>query len=426
MQVDLIIRGGTVVSHRGVEQADIAVRDGIIVAIGDFNGLVAKEDLVATGLHILPGVIDTEIHRTAEYANETRAAVKGGVTTAFFINENENCDIENAYCDYAYLQGATTDNIEQLISLEKADGCAGIHLSMAQTNGCDFIPDDRTLHELLKSGTRRVVIHAEDQFKLDQRKRYIEDSNVSSHLLWRDESVAVEATRRILAIARGAGRPVHLQHISTDKEMAMLAAYKDIATAAVSPNHLFLRGPDCYEHFLNYTKIDPPIRSEENRMGLWKAVSGGIVDILASGHRPVSINNKEKPYPHCPSGCPSVQTMIPLMLDQVNKGGLSIQSLADLTSASPARIFNIAQKGRIAAGYDADFTAIDLQKTWVLDDDDVESGCGWDLCAGVEFNGQVVGTIIRGAKVMWEESITESAAGKPVRFFDTFEEYPEE
>lgn len=426
MQVDLIIRGGTVVSHRGVEQADIAVRDGIIVAIGNFDGLVAKEIFDAKGLHILPGVIDTEIHHSTQYANETRVAVKGGVTTAFFINENENSDIEHAYCDYAYLQQVTKDNISQLASLEKKQGCAGIHLSMAKANGYDGIYDDRTLLEVLKNGTRRAVIHAEDQFKLDEREHFIGKSNVASHLEWRDEGVAVEATRRILAIARGAGRPVHLQHISTDKEMALLAAYKDIATAAVSPNHLFLRAPDCYEHFLNYAKIDPPIRGEENRIGLWKAVSGGIVDILASSHRPLDVTNKEQSYPDCPSGCPSVQTMIPLMLDQVNKGVLSLQSLVDFSSASPARIFNIAGKGRIATGYDADFTVIDLKKVWTLEDDDVQSACGWDLCAGVEFSGKVTGTIIRGNKAMWNNDIVENAMGIPARFHDIFEEYPEE
>jgi len=426
VQVDLIIRDGTVVSHRGVEQANIAVRDGIIVAIGNFEGLRSKEVLDAKGLHILPGVIDTEIHHTVQYVNETRAAVKGGITTAFFLNENENNDIDHAYCDYAYLQQATKDNIADLVSLEKRVGCVGLHLSMSKANGCNGIYDDRALLEVLKNGNRRVIIHAEDQFKLDQQEHLIERTNVASHLTWRDESVSIEATRRILAIARGAGRPIHLQHISTDKEMAMLAAYKDIATVAVSPNHLFLRAPDCYEHFQNYSKLDPPIRGEENRIGLWKAVASGIVDILASGHRALDVESKERPYPDCVSGCPSVQTMIPLMLDQVTKGVLSLQSLIDLSSASPARIFNIAGKGRIATGYDADFTVIDLKKDWILEDDDVETGCGWDLCAGVEFSGKVTGTIIRGNRVMWDENIANTAKGKPARFYDTFEEYPQE
>ncbi|MEZ5757409.1 MAG: amidohydrolase family protein [Emcibacteraceae bacterium] len=424
MQVDLIIRGGICVSHRGQDRADIAVRDGIIVAFGDLGDLKAEKIIDCTGKHILPGVIDTEIYINELLGNDSRAAVRGGVTSALFINSQLSPEKE-FYCDYGYFEPATSTNKNQLIGLEQQEGCAGIFLSMARFGEFEGVSDDRTLLEILRSGSRRVIIHAEDQKKLDQRENQIALGDIRSHLAWRDESVAVEATRRILAIARGAGRPIHLMHISTDKEMAMVAAYKDIATVAVSPAHLLLSAPGCYDHFLNYAKIDPPLRGEENRIGLWKALSGGIVEILASSHCPQTTEQKELSYPNCASGVPSVQTMIPLMLDQVNKGSLSLQTLVDITSAGPARVFNIASKGRIAVGYDADFTVVNLNSQWIYEDQDVETACGWDLFAGSELTGQVTSTIIRGQEVMQNGKIISEPLGKTLKFFDNYKPYEE-
>lgn len=425
MQVDLIIKGGVCVSHRGQHREDIAVRDGMIVAIGDLSSMDAIDVIDADGLHILPGVIDSEFHVSRDFENDTAAAVTGGVTSVLCVTSESRIG-GGFYCDHAYFKNVTRANISELFTLEKEDGCAGIHLVMGATGDFEVIADDRTLLEVLKNGNRRVVVHSEDQDRLNARETNIEAGDVSSHNKWHDEKVAIDATRRILAIARGAGRPVHLQHVSTDKEMALIAAYKDIATAAVSSSHLFLSAPDCYDHFHNYVKFDPPVRGEENRIGLWKALTTGVVDVLASAHMPILVNEKDKNYPTCPSGAPSVQTMLTLMLDQVNKGAISLEMLIDMTSAGPARIFNITTKGRIAVGYDADFAVVDLKKEWVLDDEDVQSGCGWDIHAGCNFTGQVIGTIIRGEKIMWDGKIIAPPLGRAIKFYDTFKEYDPE
>ena len=145
--------------------------------------------------------------------------------------------------------------------------------------------------------------------------------------------------------------------------------------------------------------------------------------MLTSAHNPISVDQKDQDYPNCPSGAPSVQTMVPLMLDQVSKGAISLETLADLTSAGPARIFNVANKGRIAVGYDADFAFVDLKKEWLLDDDDVQSGCGWDFHAGCSFTGQVIGTVIRGEKIMWDGELLVPPSGRAIKFHDTFKEY---
>ncbi|MBT5187655.1 MAG: amidohydrolase family protein [Kordiimonadaceae bacterium] len=422
MTIDLIIRGATCVSHQGTGLTDIAVRDGIIVALGHFDEINAKTSIDATGLHILPGVIDTEFHIGSDGVPDYRAAIKGGVTSLFSVGKIET----EIPCDHAFYTPATLGNISKLHDLEQEEGCAAIHLSMAASNDLDVIADDRKLLKVLKNGRRRVVVHAEDQMRLDERRSNLEKGNVNSHSLWRDERVGLDAMRRILAIARGAGRPVHVQHIAGEKEMAMIAANKDIATAAVSPHHLFLSAPDCYDKYLTYAQIDPPIGTENNRIGLWKALNNGIIDVLASQHNPQAIELKDQDYPHSPSGCPSIQTMLPQMLTQVNECTLSLQALTDLTSAGPARTFNIARKGRIAVGYDADLTFIDLTKEWTLADEDVETNCGWDLNAGNTYKGQVTGTMIRGETAMWQGEIKQGVTGKPIQFQDTFQEFEDE
>lgn len=419
MSIDVIMKGGTVVSHQGIERKDIAVRDGIIVAMGNLQGLPTKSEVDVTNLHILPGVIDTDLHLRDMPDSELKAAVCGGVTSALIFGTiNENTPIDFA----SYLE-ITKENIDEIISREMNEGIAGIYVSMSDTNS---LISDKDLHKLLKKAKRRVSIHAEDFYELEKRKDNIIRGKVESHPIWHDEKVSVEATRRILAIARGAGHPVHLMHLSSAKELGMIAAYKELATASLSPHHLFLSAPECYKHFHEYAQFDPPIRDEENRIGLWKALTSGIVDMVSSFHIPVTTNNKENVYPDSISGAPSVQSMLPLMLDQVNRGSLSLNTLIDLTSAGPARVFNIARKGRIAVGYDADFVICDLKKKWIFEDGDVESGCGWDHHAGMEIIGKVKGTMIRGEFAMWDGKLTNNTKGKTVQFTDTFIEYEDE
>ena len=419
MTIDVIIKGGVVVSHQGIERKDIAIRDGIIVALGDLSTLTAKSEVDASGLHILPGVIDTELHLGEIPENEFNAAIRGGVTSALiFGNMPMSFPLDCAY--YLKVSG---ESMETTLSKEKAEGVAGIFVSMSDP---ESIQSDQDLHKLLKKATRRVAVHAEDFYKLEQRKDHIEHGNVESHPNWHDEQVSIEATRRILAIARGAGQPIHLMHVSGAKELGMIAAYKELTTVSLSPHHLFLSGPECYQHFREYAQLDPPVRNEENRIGLWKALSSGIVDMVASYHMPITTYDKEHTYPKSKSGAPSVQTMLPLMLDQVNNGSLSLNAVLDLTSAGPARAFNIAGKGRIAVGYDADLAIFNLTEKWTLQDDDVESSCGWDHHAGVEIAGKVTGTMIRGEFAMWDGQLTGKTSGQVIKFTDTFIEYEDE
>ena len=439
MAIDILIKNAICVSHNGIEPSDVAIKDDIIVAIGHLDDVDAEKVIDATGLHLLPGVIDTQVHfrepgaeAKEDLESGSRAAVIGGVTAVFempntkpatttakALNDKVKRATNRMWCDFAFYMGASKKNAKRLNRLERLPGCCGIKIFMGSSTGDLLVSDDQTLADILSNGTRRIAIHAEDEDRLVERQALSEEGDVSQHPVWRDAKTAYKATDRILEIARRTGRRIHVLHVTTEDEMALLAAYKDVASVEVTPQHLTLSAPDCYEALGTYAQMNPPIRDEAERIGLWKALSVGIVDVLGSDHAPHEKEKKALPYPQSPSGMPGVQTMLPLMLDQVNKGVLSLERLMDLTSAGPARLFNIAGKGRLAVGYDADLTIIDLKKKWVIEEDWLQSKCGWSPFTGRHITGKPVGTFVRGKEVMWDGELAQEATGQPIRFQDT-------
>jgi dihydroorotase len=292
---------------------------------------------------------------------------------------------------------------------------------MGSSTGNLLVADDDTLLQVLRSGFRRVAVHAEDEYRLRKRRPLAEadDAHPRLHPVWRDEETALRATTRLLRLASEAHRRVHVLHVTTAEEMALLRGHRDIATVEVTPQHLTLEAPDCYDRLGTLAQMNPPIRGARHREALWRAVLDGTVDVLGSDHAPHTRAEKAEPYPKSPSGMPGVQTLLPVMLDHVNAGRLSLLRLVDLTSAGPARVFNIAGKGRIAAGYDADLTLVDLGATRTITNDWIASRCGWTPFAGMKVTGWPAATIIRGRLVMREGELLGKPSGRPVRFGET-------
>ena len=439
MTIDILIQNAICVSHNGTEATDVAIKDDIIVAIGHLENIEAKEVIDARGLHLMPGVIDTQVHfrepgaeAKEDLKSGSRAAVMGGVTAVFempntkpstttakALKDKVKRATNRMWCDFAFYMGASKKNAKNLHKLERLAGCCGVKIFMGSSTGDLLVADDQTLADILENGTRRIAIHAEDEDRLNERKHLSEEGGVEQHPVWRDAKTAYKATDRILEIARRTGRRVHVLHITTEDEMALLAAYKDVASVEVTPQHLTLSAPECYEELGSYAQMTQPIRGETDRSCLWKALRVGIVDVLGSDHAPHEKEMKALPYPNSPSGMPGVQTLLPLMLDQVNRGAISMERLVDLTSAGPARLFNIAGKGRLAVGYDADLTIVDLKRKWTIEEDWLQSKCGWSPFTGRQLVGKPVGTFVRGKKVMWEGELAEEATGQPIRFQDT-------
>lgn len=434
---DLILRGGTCVSHRGIAPADIGVRAGRIAEIGSLSGADAAEVIDATGLHVLPGVIDTQVHfrepgweEREDLESGSRAAVLGGVTAVFempntrptttdpdALADKVRRATDRMWCDFGFYFGASPENAGMLGEWERLPGCCGVKVFMGSSTGDLLLADEDDLRRVLAGGTRRIAVHAEDEARLQERKPLAKDSP-HTHPLWRDEETALLATQRLVRLASEAGRRVHVLHVTTAQEMAFLAEHKDVASVETTPQHLTLAAPECYDALGTRAQMNPPIRDASHRDALWRAVAAGVVDVIGSDHAPHSLEDKSKPYPQSPSGMPGVQTIVPIMLDHVAQGRLSLLQVHDLLCAGPARLFGITGKGRLAAGYDADFTVVDLAARRTITDEWIASKCGWTPYDGMEVTGWPMMTIVRGAVVMRDGELHDSAGGQALRFWE--------
>jgi dihydroorotase len=436
---DRIFKGGILVNHDGIGERDIGVKDGRIAEIGALGQASAGEIIDCKGLHILPGVIDSQVHlrepgltHKEDLETGSRAAVLGGVTAVFEMpNTNPLTTTPEAladkvsrahhrmHCDFAFWVGGTHENARDVPELERLPGTPGMKIFMGSSTGSLLVEDDEGVREILKRTKRRSAFHSEDEARLRERMHLRIPGDPRSHPVWRDVEVAMRCTKRLVAIARETSAKVHILHISTADEMEILAQNKDLVTCEATPHHLTLFAPDCYERLGTYAQMNPPVRDDSHRQGIWKGLQQGIVDCLGSDHAPHTHEEKHHAYPASHSGMTGVQTLVPIMLDHVNAGRLSLERFVDLTSAGPKRLFGIANKGRVAVGYDADLTIVDMKRQETIRNDWIASRCGWTPYDGVSVKGWVIGTILRGKKVMWENDILSPSTGNPVRFEDS-------
>ncbi len=433
---DLILKGGALVNHEGTGQRDIGVKDGKIAAIGDLARASAGAIVGCSGLHVLPGVIDSQVHfrepgmeHKEDLETGSRAAVLGGVTTVFEMpNTNPLTTSEEAladkvargrhrmHCDFAFWVGGTHENANDIPDLERLPGAAGIKVFMGSSTGSLLVEDDPGVAAILAKTRRRAAFHAEDEYRLEARKGLRIPGDPRSHPVWRDEMTALQCTQRLARIARAHRATIHVLHVSTADEIDFLRDHKDVASVEVTPHHLTLDAR-LYETLGTKLQMNPPVRDKRHQDRLWQGVGQGIADILGSDHAPHTLEEKAKAYPASPSGMPGVQTLVPLMLDHVAAGRLSLERFIDMSSAGPARLFGVAGKGRVAVGYDADFTIVDLKRRETIRDAWIASRCGWTPYDGKTVTGWPVGTIVRGARVMWEGEIATPSRGEPARFW---------
>ena len=436
---DLIVRGGEVANHAGRGLADVGVRDGRIAFIGDLSQASAGEVVDATGLTVLPGVIDTQVHFREpglewkeDLETGSRAAALGGVVAVFEMpNTNPNTTDpatledklararDRMWTDHAFYIGGTHGNAAYLGELERLPGCCGVKVFMGASTGDLLIADDDGVREVLSNVSRRATFHSEDEYRLAERRDLARPGDWTSHTDVRDPESAIMSTRRLVRLAREVGRRIHVLHVSTAEEIAFLAEHKDVATVEVTPQHLTLDGDEAYARLKGYAQMNPPIRNAPHIAGLWHGIQQGVVDVLGSDHAPHTIEEKAKPYPASPSGMPGVQTLVPVMLTHVANGKLSLERFIDLTSSGAQRVFGTANKGRMAEGYDADLTLVDLKAKHTIRHADMASRCGWTPFDGFEATGKAVATIVRGRMVMKDGELIGQAHGRPVRFMET-------
>ena len=422
---DLILKNGTVFTPESTEITDIAVKDGKIVDFGSFDN--AKEIIDCTNLFVFPGLIDTQCHfrepggeHKETLETGTLSAALGGVTGIFEMPNTNPLTItpeamefklkkahETSYVDFAFYFGGTAEYAEHLSEWENIDGVCGIKIFMGASNGDLLSATDEEIDAIVANGKRVIAVHAEDESIMNENKvTILGDSNdVAMHYKWRSEESCLNATKRIVSIAKKYSRKVHILHITTAQEMAFLKANKDIASAEVLANHLTLHAPDCYDMFGTLAQQNPPIREKHHQDALWAAVADGTVDIVASDHAPHTLDEKSGTYPNTPSGTPGVQTLIPIMLNHVHEGRLSYERLVDLMAYGPYRIHKIKNKCLIRKGFNADFTVIDPKAEHIISNAEQASKSGWTPYDGKKVVGFPTMTIIGGKTIMRDGEI---------------------
>ncbi|HEV7227402.1 dihydroorotase [Brevundimonas sp.] len=436
---DLIVRGGEVANHAGRGPADVGVRDGRIAFIGDLSQASAGEVVDATGLTVLPGVIDTQVHFREpglewkeDLETGSRAAALGGVVAVFEMpNTNPNTTDpdtladklararDRMWTDHAFYVGGTHANADHLNELERLPGCCGVKVFMGASTGDLLIADDEGVRKVLSNVNRRATFHSEDEYRLAERRELARTGDWTSHPEVRDAQSAIQSTERLVRLARETGARIHVLHVSTAQEIEFLAHHRDVATVEVTPQHLTIDGDEAYARLKALAQMNPPIRNRPHIDGLWRGVQQGVVDVLGSDHAPHTLEEKARPYPASPSGMPGVQTLVPVMLTHVAEGRMTLERFIDLTSAGAQRVFGTARKGRMAEGYDADLTLVDLNARRTITHDQQASRCGWTPFDGFEAKGWPMATIVRGRQVMRDGELLGTAHGRPVRFMET-------
>ena len=432
---NLIIKNGSCYINGKLEQTDIAINNGKIEKIGKLS-LNSSKVFDATDKIVLPGIIDTQVHfrepgstDREDLESGSRAAVLGGVTSVFempntnpptsnLIEFNKKLDLakNRMHCNYAFYFGATPENVDQLAKLKGLEGCCGVKLFAGSSTGKLLVDKEKDIEKVISNSDRIVSIHSEDEEILNLRKKFIKEGDVHSHPEWRNAECAMSSTRRVVKIAERYNKQIHVLHVTTKEEVDFLAMHKKNVTFEITPQHLTLYAPDCYDKLGSFAQMNPPIRKKEHYDRLWVAVKNSVVDVLGSDHAPHSKEDKNKKYPASPSGMPGVQTILPIMLDHINNEKLSLEQLVKLMCENPCKIFGIKKKGYLKEGYDADLTIIDMNKNVTIKNEMIASKCGWTPFDNYKVKGFPVATIVNGSIVMKDGKVVAESLGKPLEF----------
>ena len=433
---DKILKNGTVFLPTGRVNTDVGIKDEKIAYIGSCDH--ASEIIDCTNLFIFPGLIDTQCHfrepggeHKETIKTGTQAAALGGMigifempntnpltTTPEALTHKINRGIDTAYTDFAYYFGGTYQNSSNLSVWENLPGVCGVKIFMGASTGNLLSATDEEVEAVVSNGKRVIAVHAEDEFLMNENKEHIlkDSTDVGMHCKWRDVNSSLNATQRVVRLAKKHSRHVHVLHITTAEEMDFLRQNKDTATVEVLPNHLTLHAPDCYEQLGTLAQQNPPIREKHHQDALWRAINDGTVDIVASDHAPHTLQEKGGIYPNTPRGTPGVQTLLPIMLDHASNGKLTYERLVELMAYGPIRVHKVKNKCSIILDYDADFTIVDPKKVHVITNEEQASKSAWSPYDGKKITGMPIMTIIRGNIVMRESELLEKIIAQPIEF----------
>ncbi len=433
---DLIIRDATIIRSGGRRVADIAVEDGRIAYVGGNAAGRAREEIQGIGRFVMPGVIDSHVHFRKvgaydqdDWESNSRMALRTGVTTILDMPDSASPTIDEkslderlaaaeagCHADFGLWMRATKDNLERLPELQ-ANGKVAATLARLDVDEGDLAFGVEELEQLMSSGTGLIGVHAESAKALAKYRRKWAAVEDPVHNDVRPPKAALEATKQVLELVRKTGRATHLVSLSTANELNHLDPYRDDVPLSVQvhPYHLFL-SVETSSSQGDAIKVDPPVRAELDRRALWAAVKRGRVDMFASGHAPLSLDQKKSPYWDVPSGIPGVGTLFPLLMSAVKHGRLGLERMAEMCCEAPARVFGLENKGEIQVGYDADLVLFTEGETSRLKKAPPSATSGWTPYIGREVGLDPV-VVVRGGQIVARNGVLEEdlSAGRRIQ-----------
>ncbi|HRF02271.1 MAG TPA: dihydroorotase [Pirellulaceae bacterium] len=433
----LWIRNADVVFPDGIRTASVVVEEGRIADIDPVHVTVADETIDASGLMLMPGVIDDQVHfrepgleHKEDLAHATAACAKGGVTTFLEMPNTSPTTTDRQRLDdklrlastrcrvnYGFYIGATPTNVAELAAAERTPG---IKIFIGSSTGDLLVDEQEALERIFAETTLPICAHCEDETTVRRNaERFAGSTDVAVHSRIRDVPAAVIATRRAIDLAKRHRHRFHVLHVSTGAELAELVDHAGLITAEVCPHHLFFNVDD-YERLGSRIKMNPSIKSADDNRQLLAALRDGTIQVIATDHAPHTLEEKALPYPQCPSGLPAVENSLALMLDLASRGGCDYARIAHWMSDAPARVWDLVGKGRIAVGYDADLVLVDprLQRT-ILDENQLTKS-RWSPWHGSTLTGWPIRTWVHGVEVYryenGEDKVGPCGTGREARF----------
>ncbi len=431
-----LIRGARVVFPEETRPANILLGGGVILDADASSNARAHEVVDARGLALMPGVIDDQVHfrepgltHKEDIRTGSMAAAAGGVTSFLEMPNTfpattsrrrllEKLQIakRSSLVNYGFFIGATPDNLNELL---RARRTPGIKIFMGSSTGNLLVEDEEALEAIFACGSLPIATHCEDErtvarnlARLKARGRRLE---ASDHSRIRDARAALRATRRAVRLALRHRRRLHVLHVSTKDEVPLLERHGNVVTGEACPHHLFFDVRD-YDRLGTLVQMNPSLKSMSDRRALWQALRQGSLQVVATDHAPHTLEEKQKPYPDSPSGIPAVQLSLPLMLDQAHLGRCALPEIARWMCEAPARVWDIAGKGRIQEGYDADLVLIDLALARRVRNRDQLSKCGWSPWRGAVLTGWPIRTWVAGRTVFQSGRVASKPLGSELRF----------
>lgn len=436
------IRHATVVLPTGPLRTSVLIEDGKIAAIDPAMHTRADEVVDAHGLHLIPGVIDDQVHfrepgltHKEDLATASRACAKGGVTTFLEmpntvpptttrqrLREKLALAAEKSLVNYGFYLGATPHNLDELLAAERelADQTPGIKIFIGSSTGDLLVDDPAALEAIFAQTSLPICAHCEDEATIRANAaRLAPLKDVADHSRVRDRAAAVLATRRTLDLARRHRHRFHLLHVTTADEVALVADHQRLITAEACLPHLFFHEAD-YARLGTLVQVNPSLKTAADQAALWQGLLDGHLQVVATDHAPHTLDEKRRPYTGghggSPSGMPSVENSLALMLDQVHRGRCTLRQVVHWMCDAPARVWDLVHKGRIDVGYDADLVLVDLACTQTIRNESQLTKCGWSSWHGVTLTGWPVRTWVAGREVFRHGQIDESVRGSPARF----------